>query len=85
MTGRNGQSGNASLQIPGTATALVGNLTVIGGASAPVGSYLTLWPQGDQPTTSSINFGPSAVVANSYTAGLSADGKINAFALHQCD
>ena len=38
MTGRNGQSGNPALQIPDRATAIVGNLTVVGAAGIPLGS-----------------------------------------------
>ncbi len=65
MTGRNGESANAMLQIPDDATIVVGNLSAIGGATVPVGSFVTLWPSGDRPTTSSISFGPGVVVANS--------------------
>jgi len=88
MTGRNGESGNAALQIPDVATIIVGNLTVIAGPNAPVGSFLTLWPSGPRPTTASISFGPGAVVANSCTVGLAAvngHGEMTAFAQQQCD
>ncbi len=75
MTGRNGESGNAALQIPDNASALVGNLTVLG--STPALGYLTVWPGGALPTVSNINFGPSAqtgAVANSFLVGLSPSG-----------
>lgn len=36
----------------------------------PVGSFVTMWPGGARPTTSSINFGPGAIVANACTVGL---------------
>ncbi len=88
MTGRTGESGNVALQIPDVATILVGNLTVIAGPNAPVGSFLTLWPNGSRPTTSSISFGPGAIVANSCTVGLApvdGHGEITAFAQQQCD
>jgi len=89
MTSRNGESGNAMLQIPDSATILVGNLSVIGGPSVPVGSFVTLWPSGPRPATSSISFGPGAIVANSFTVGLgpttSGHGSINVFAQQQCD
>jgi hypothetical protein len=88
MTGRVGASGNPALRVPDNATALVGNLTVIGGPSASIGSFVTLWPSGDRPTTSSINFGPGSVVANSYTVGVAiagGHGYINAFAQQGCD
>lgn len=88
MTGRNGESGNTALQIPDTATILVGNLSVIGSPSAPVGSFVTMWPSGPRPTTSSISFGPGAVVANSFTGGLATvdgHGSMQVFAQQQCD
>jgi len=84
MTGRNGESGNAALQIPAGATAIVGNLSVIASAGAPLGSFVTMWPTGDRPTTSSISFGPGSIIANAYTVGLAA-GKINVFAQQACD
>ncbi len=88
MTGRNGESGNAALQIPDAATILVGNLSVIGSPGAPVGSFVTMWPTGDRPTTSSISFGPGAIVANSYTVGLApvdGHGSMKVFAQQTCD
>ena len=74
MTGRNGLSGNAALQIPDAATAIVGNLTVVGAAGIPLGSFVTLWPGGTRPTVSNVNVGPGAVVANSYVVGLGSTG-----------
>jgi len=89
MTGRNGESANPALQIPPTATAIVGNLSVIGSAGAPVGSFVTMWPSGARPTTSSISFGPGSVVANAYTVGLGAGTAgqkiITVFAQQACD
>ena len=89
MTGRNGESGNAALQIPDNATALVGNLTVLG--STPSLGYLTMWPGGFQPTVSNVNFGPSAAtgaVANSFLVGLSpvgGHGTLKVFNSVPCD
>jgi len=74
MTGRTGLSGNAALQIPDAATAIVGNLTVVGAAGIPVGSFVTLWPGGPRPTVSNINVGPGTAVANSYVVGLGSTG-----------
>jgi len=88
MTGRNGESADAMLQIPDTATILVGNLSVIGGPSIPVGSFVTMWPAGPRPTTSSISVGPGGIVANSFTVGLApvtGHGYIEVFNLEQCD
>jgi hypothetical protein len=91
MTGRNGQSGNPALQIPDAATAIVGNLTVVGAAGIPLGSFLTLWPGGAQPTVSNINFGPATVtgaVANSFAVALATaggHGALNVFNQSTCD
>jgi hypothetical protein len=74
MTGRNGLSGDAALQIPDAATAIVGNLTVVGATGIPVGSFVTLWPGGPRPTVSNVNVGPGTVVANSYVVGLGPSG-----------
>ena len=49
---------------------------------------MTMWPSGARPTTSSISFGPGAIVANAYTVGLAAaggHGNMNVFAQQQCD
>ena len=87
MTGRTGQSGDASLQIPDAATSIVGNLTVIGGPGAQ--GYVTLWPSGPVPTVSNINFGPGpGAVANSFVVRLAqtgSHGQLNAFNLQSCD
>ena len=88
MTGRNGQSGNPALQIPDRATAIVGNLTVVGAAGIPLGSFLTLWPTGTQPTVSNINYGPAATsgaIANTFVVGLEGHGNVNVFNLSACD
>lgn len=88
MTGRDGQSGNPSLRIPDTATSLVGNLTVVGGPSIPIGSFVTLWPGGPQPTVSNVNVGPGGVVANSFSVGLGSSGghgTVNVFNQQQAD
>lgn len=91
MTGRDGQAGNPQLQIPDAATAIVGNLTVIGAPGTP-GAYLTLWPGGPMPTVSNINYGPDSVgtaIANSFTVGLAdAEGGhrgVTLFNFGQCD
>jgi hypothetical protein len=74
MTGRNGLSGDVALQVPDAATAIVGNLTVVGAAGIPVGSFVTLWPGGPRPTVSNSNVGPGTAVANSYVVRLESAG-----------
>jgi hypothetical protein len=83
MTERTGASGNAALQIPADAQAIVGNLTVVGAGNSQ-GGYLTLWPGGSPlPTVSNINYGPGVAVANSFTVGLGA-GAVNLFNFKAC-
>ncbi len=91
MTGRTGQSGNIPLVIPDSAKTLIGNLTVIGADGIPLGSFVTLWPSGTQPTVSDINYGPASVtgaVANRFIVGLGSSGghgSVNVFNLSKCD
>ncbi len=49
MTGRLGEAADPTLQIPDSATMLVGNLTAIGADGVPLGSFATLWPGGPLP------------------------------------
>jgi hypothetical protein len=91
LTGRDGQALNPALQIPDAATAIVGNLTVIGAPGTP-GAYLTMWPSGEMPTVSNINYGPNSVgdaIANSFTVGLGdagdGHGGVKLFNFGQCD
>jgi hypothetical protein len=51
-------------------TAVFGNLTVTKAVSA---GYLTLWPGGSRPGTSSLNYLAGQVVANFCVSGLSSD------------
>lgn len=66
-------------------------MTVIGAAGIPLGSFLTLWPGGAQPTVSNINFGPAATsgaIANAFVVGLATvggHGNVNVFNLSACD
>lgn len=74
MTGRTGERNDAALTIPDRATALVGNLSVLGAASATSGSFVTLWPSGPRPATASITYGPDTVISNSFLVGLADTG-----------
>lgn len=74
MTGRNGERNDASLSVPDRATAIVGNLSVLGTTSAAVGSYVTLWASGPRPATANITYGPSSVISNSFVVGLADTG-----------
>jgi hypothetical protein len=91
LTARPGQAENPALQIPDVATAIVGNLTVIGAPGTP-GAYLTMWPSGEMPTVSNVNYGPNSVgdaIANSFIVGLGdiGDGHrgVKLFNFGQCD
>jgi hypothetical protein len=91
LTGRDGQALDPALRIPDEATAIVGNLTVIGAPGTP-GAYLTMWPGGEMPTVSNINYGPNSVgdaIANGFTVGLADAGDghsgVRLFNFGQCD
>ena len=66
-----------SLSVPAGSKGVIGNLTIIG----PSGDgYAQVWPSGAPPTTSTINYGPvnaNPAIANSFTCGLTAAGKLN--------
>lgn len=59
------------------AKAISANFTVTGAGSP---GYLTAWPCGQQPTTSTVNFTVGTAVANGAQMPLSADGKLCVFA-----
>ena len=59
--------------IPSQATGVMLNVTVTG----PRGDgYLTLWPEGSDPGTSTLNFTPGQTVANFAFSALGSDGAI---------
>jgi hypothetical protein len=71
---------SSQVTIPATATGVIGNLTA---ADATAGCFLTLVPHGASTThVSSVNFPALAQgsgVANSFTVGLSSDGKVDIY------
>lgn len=71
---------NNSSGVPSSATAVVGNLTVVN-TSGFLGSSLTVYAQGTaRPTTSNINWGGNQVVANNFTAQVNtANGQISVY------
>lgn len=77
ITGRVGQSGDRTLQIPDDAVAVACNLTVSGVGRVPLGSFVTMWSAGKQPPTPNLFFGAATLtgsVANGSVAGLAAIG-----------
>ena len=63
--------------IPTNVKAISANFTVVGGGSP---GYLTAWPCGQQPTTSTVNFSVGTAVANGAQMPLSDDGKLCVYA-----
>lgn len=59
--------------VPGSAVGVVMNVTVI---RPNVGGFLTVFPCGEPPLASSLNFGAGAVVGNEVVAKLSPDGTV---------
>jgi hypothetical protein len=67
-----------SITIPATAQAVVGNLTVLN--QTALTGYLTIYPDGvPAPLTANMIYGPSAILSNNFTVGLSSDGRFNVF------
>lgn len=71
-----GANGNCS--IPGTATGLSANVTIVNGTTA---SYLSVWPSdAPRPTTSTHNWvAGQAPTPNKVDVKLSADGRVSAY------
>ncbi len=59
--------------IPAEATGVMLNVTATGTTAS---GYLTVWPEGGNPGTSTLNFGAGATVANFAFVALGADGSI---------
>lgn len=59
------------------AKAISANITAVGG---DVPGYLTVWPCGPRPNTSTVNFASGSAVANGAQVPLSADGSICVYA-----
>lgn len=92
LTGRTGERGDPSLVVPDEATAIVGNVAVIGAAGVALGSFVTLWGAGPRPATASLNFGPAGVtgvIANGVLVRLAptddGHGAIQVFHNASCD
>lgn len=67
-----------SITIPAAAQAVVGNLTVLN--QSPQSGYLTIYPDGQPvPVTANMIYGPNDILSNSFTVGLSSDGKFDVF------
>ncbi len=69
----------ASVTIPATAKAVVGNATVVNFISSGF-RFITLYPFGVvQPNASNLNFTANQIVPNSFVVGLSDDGKFSIY------
>jgi exo-beta-1,3-glucanase (GH17 family) len=66
--------------IPAAASAVVGNATAVNNAPASGPGFVTLFPSGAaRPVVSNINYSAGQVLSNAFTAGLGADGALNAY------
>ena len=52
------------------------NVTVVDGEAAAVGGYVTVFPCGDRPVASNVNFVDGQTVPNAVIAPVSADGRV---------
>lgn len=67
-----------NLTIPAAAKAIVGNATVINGSGQT--GYLTIYPDGiAPPLAANMIYAPGQILSNTFTVGLSNDGKFNIF------
>ncbi len=78
-----GSAGPLEVRIAGTAgvpgsgaTAVSLNLTAVDTTAGPYGGYVTVYPCGARPDTSSLNFQSSQIVPNAVLAPLSAAGTV---------
>ena len=62
--------------VPATATAVQLNVTVVGGNTP---SFLTIWDEGDNPGTSSLNWTTAEATPNAVTTAIGSDGFIRIF------
>jgi hypothetical protein len=63
--------------VPATGVvAVAANVTVVSTLASDVGGFLTVFPCGARPDTSTLNFGSGSTVANAVIAPLSADGDV---------
>ena len=68
--------------IPADATALLANVTITGPQAQ---GFATIYPCGDRPTASTLNYGPGQTIPNGAIIGLSDRGTICIFTLQTTD
>jgi len=61
---------------PFNVTAVALNVTVVDGEAASVGGYVTVFPCGERPDVSNLNFVNGQTVPNAVVAPVSADGRV---------
>jgi hypothetical protein len=62
--------------VPSGVSTVALNVTVVDGEAAAVGGYVTVFPCGDRPTASNVNFVEGQTVPNAVIAPVSADGRV---------
>ena len=62
--------------VPSGVSTVALNVTVVDGEAAAVGGYVTVFPCGDRPTASNVNFVDGQTVPNAVIAPVSADGRV---------
>jgi len=61
---------------PNNVTAVALNVTVVDGEASSVGGYVTVFPCGERPDASNLNFVDGQTVPNAVVAPVSADGRV---------
>ena len=69
-------AGSSGLPAAGTLGTVAMNVTVVDGEATDVGGYVTVYPCGDRPDSSNLNFVNRQTVPNAVIASVSATGKV---------
>jgi Tol biopolymer transport system component len=69
-------AGSSGLPAAGTLGTVAMNVTVVDGEATDVGGYVTVYPCGDRPDSSNLNFVNRQTVPNAVIASVSAAGKV---------
>jgi len=69
-------AGSSGLPAAGTLGTVAMNVTVVDGEATDVGGYVTVYPCGDRPDSSNLNFVNRQTVPNAVIASASATGKV---------
>ena len=76
VTGVIATSAGSTEVVPAGATAVSLNVTAVDTQASDDGGYVTIYPCGNRPTTSNLNFSNAQIIPNAVTSPLSANGTL---------